>query len=100
MDVRLYLKRPGAKDATSIFARISYTGGPLKYYLPEKISPAYWNKTTQRANRSKDFPEYPEFNAHLDNLEQTIKNVFKKYKNDTQKVPPLIFLKNYWITHS
>jgi len=93
MDVRLYLKRPGAKDATSIFARISYTGGPLKYYLPEKISPAYWNKTTQRANRSKDFPEYPEFNTRLDNLEQTIKTVFRKYQNDNKKVPSPTVLK-------
>jgi integrase len=93
MDVRLYLKRPEAKEATSIFARISYMGGPLKYYLPEKINPAYWNKATQRSNRSKDFPEYPEFNARLDNLEQTIKTVFRKYQNDTKKVPSPTALK-------
>ncbi|MGO4292790.1 hypothetical protein [Chitinophaga sp. RAB17] len=73
MDIQFYLKRPGADTPTSIFARIIYEAGALKYYLPEKIQPCYWNKKTHGIIKGKDFPEYSEFNARLDNIEQVIK---------------------------
>ncbi|WP_343744781.1 site-specific integrase [Chitinophaga sp.] len=88
MEVRYYLKRP--KDSTStIFARISYEGQQLKYYLSESLQTAYWDAITQRALKgNKAFPEYPEFNARLDILEHTIKNTYRKYRNDNdQKIP-------------
>jgi hypothetical protein len=47
MTVAFYLTRPEAKTETSIFARISYNGQKLKYYLPEKINPQFWSKDTQ-----------------------------------------------------
>lgn len=88
MDIRFYLKRPDAKQVTAIFARITYEAGQLKYYLPEKINPAYWNSATQRAVQSKRFPEYPEFNARIDTLEQTIRNTYRKYLNDNDNATP------------
>ena len=91
MDIKLYLKRPDAKAETSIFARITYEAGPFKYYLPEKIKPQYWNNNLQRASRVKDFPEYSEFNARLDNLEKEIKDTYRKYLNDhNNEVPTII----------
>jgi len=81
MEVSFYLKRPNEKGETVIFARISY-GERLKYYLPEKIKPINWNSATHRAKESKKFPEYPEFNSRLDNIEKEIKNAIRKYQND------------------
>lgn len=95
MDIKLYLKRPDAKAETSIFARITYEAGPFKYYLPEKIKPQYWNNNLQRAARVKDFPEYSEFNARLDNLEKVIKDSYRKYLNDhNNEIPSLIAFKD------
>jgi integrase len=89
MDIQFYLKRPGADTPTSIFARIIYETGTLKYYLPEKIHPEYWNTRTHRAIKApKDFPEYSEFNDRLDNIEQVIKNTRRKYMNDNNNSAP------------
>lgn len=89
MDVSLYLKRPASTSETSIFAIISYQGNRLKYYLPEKINPQYWNKNTHRAKESKNFREYPEFNTRLNNMEASIKNILRKYQNDNDGLAPL-----------
>ncbi|WP_018612532.1 site-specific integrase [Segetibacter koreensis] len=89
MVVTYYLKRPEATSNTSIFARISYKGYQLKYYVSEKINPANWNKNTHRAKGSKNFREYPEFNNRLFHIESAIRNVFRKYQNDNNGEIPL-----------
>lgn len=89
MYISLYLKRPEAASETSIFARVSYNGNKLKYYLSEKINPKSWNKKTNRAKETKNFKEYPEFNNRLDNIESGIRNVFRKYQNDHNGEMPL-----------
>lgn len=88
MEASFYLKRPDSESETSIFARISFEGKRIKYYIPEKISPKHWNKSTQRARESKKFKEYPEFNQRLDNIEAGIKNAYRKYLNDNDGVMP------------
>lgn len=60
----------------------------LKYSTGEIIHPNYWNKSSRRAKESKDYPEYPEFNARLDNLESTIKTVYRKMVNDNKTINP------------
>ncbi|SHF53896.1 Site-specific recombinase XerD [Flavisolibacter ginsengisoli DSM 18119] len=83
MYVSFYLKRTSSKNPTAIFARISYGSDMgLKYYLPESIHPVYWNKTTHRAKETVKFPEYPEFNARLDNISARIKTTIRKMIND------------------
>ena len=82
MEVSLYLKRAKATTETAIFARISYSGYQMKYYIPEKINPKYWNKETQKAKQIAAFSEYPEFNQRLKNITSTIQTVFRKYAND------------------
>lgn len=89
MYISLYLKRPEATSGTSIFARISYSGNKLKYYLSEKINPQCWNKKTNRAKETKNFKEYPEFNNRLNNIESSIRNVFRRYQNDNNGQMPL-----------
>lgn len=54
----------------------------MKYYLPEKIHPKYWNKDTKRARETRKFPEYPEFNTRLTNIIADIKTIFRRYQND------------------
>jgi integrase len=85
MKVSLYLKRPKATDSTAIFARISFNGCQLKYYLPENINPKFWNKQTQRAKQTEKYPEYPEFNSRLDNLITDIKDTYREYLNNKRQ---------------
>jgi hypothetical protein len=68
--------------------RICYRGHRLKYYSTESIHPKYWNKETQRAKKSQDFREHPEFNTRLTNIEATIQNLFRKYQNDHDHAVP------------
>ena len=82
MEISYYLKRPNSKSTTAIYARISYQGNQLKYYIPEKVDPKFWNKESQRAKETKTFREYPEFNTKLDHISSDIKNVYRKYLND------------------
>lgn len=54
----------------------------FKYSTGEKIDPKFWNKKSQRAKESRQFPQYPEFNARLDVLESGINTAFRKLLND------------------
>ena len=59
-----------------------------------KKKPQYWNNKAQRAARVKDFPEYSEFNARLDNLEMVIKDSYRKYlKDHNNEIPSFIAFK-------
>jgi integrase len=90
--VKFYLKR-SKKDQTAIFARLSFkyyetndNGNPvykqLKYYTGETIDPDYWDKKNQCAKETKKFPEYPEFNQRLNDIESIILDVHRKLLND------------------
>lgn len=97
MKVSFYLESPkGTKrnidglSPTAIFCRVSYEGYQLKYYTPESIIPKFWNGNVKphRAKETAKFPEYPEFNKRLDNIEAAIKNTVRKYTNDHDNKPP------------
>src|SRR4051812_13163066 len=92
MTVRYYLTRPQSETETAIFARVCYSANGKnyrpKFYLPESILPKFWNKDTQRAKTTQKFVEHPEFNARLNNIEATIKTVFRKYVNDNGGAMP------------
>lgn len=95
MDIQFYLKRPDAKAQTSIFARVTYEGGSFKFYTTENINPAYWNADTHQAAQTRKFPEYPEFNARLENIKQTIKTTYRKFLNDNEnQIPAPVILKD------
>ncbi len=54
----------------------------FKYSTGEKILPKFWNVEKQRAKETKQFKEYPEFNARLNNFETAINTAFRKLLND------------------
>ena len=90
--IKFYLKRASAKEETSIFFLLNYgayeiVNGkkkylPLKYYTSESIDPVFWNPNTGKAKESRTFPQYPEFNARLKDIEDTAFNILRKLQND------------------
>lgn len=82
MDISFYLKRPNAEQETTLFARISYGKEQIKYYIPLKIHPDYWNVKTQKARETKKFPESPEFNSRLGKIKSDISTCFSNYLNN------------------
>ena len=90
--VKFYLARATSKEKTSIFFRLYYgayeiVNGkkkylPLKYYTSESIDPIFWNTDTGRAKETKKFPQYPEFNARLKDIEDTAFNILRRLQND------------------
>ena len=91
MKVTFYLARPESTTPTAIFCRISYEGYQLKYYTPENVPPKFWNNTKGKPHRVKEttkYPEYPEFNRRLDEIEATIKTIIRAYINDNEGEAP------------
>lgn len=95
--VKFVLKEPSAKKETLVYLTFTFNNTRLKLSTGEFIHPDFWNKTDRRAKNTKEFPEHSEFNTRLDNLEATIKNVYRKMIND-KIVPDLVNLKNKFIT--
>ena len=79
---KFFLKEPNAKIETLIYMVYNYQYKRFKYSTCEKINPKFWNVRTQRAKESKQFVQYPEFNARLNILENGINTVFRKLLND------------------
>ncbi len=86
MEVNFYLKRPGEAE-TAIYASVYWDRKRIKYYFSESIQPKYWNSATKRVRETARFPEYPEFNARLDNIEAGIKTVYRRFLNDHNRQP-------------
>lgn len=90
--VKFYLKRPEATEETAIFFLLNYGAYeiisgkkkylPLKYYTDESIDPIFWNPKTGRVKETKKYPEYPEFNARLQDIESKALNVLRNLQND------------------
>ena len=76
------LKEPNSKKETLIYLNFYYNYKRFKYSTGEKINPKFWNETSHRVKETKKFPEYPEFNARLNNFENGIKTAFRKLLND------------------
>lgn len=77
-----FLKEPKSENETLIYLFFSFNNQRLKYSTGEKIDPDFWSFKEQRAKETKKFPEYPEFNSRLTNIESTVKNVFRTLLND------------------
>jgi integrase len=72
---------------------IRWDNRKLTYSTQEAINPKYWEddntkKNYQRVKEIRQFPEYPEFNARLNWIESTAKNVFRQFLNDHDNRPP------------
>ncbi len=84
------LRDRNSKKATPLNLVVRWPGlkSPIRFYTRERIHPDYWNYDTQRAKNTKKFPEHPEFNQRLDNIEATAKNLFRQYQNDNDHNAP------------
>jgi integrase len=85
-----YLKDKHSNKETPIFLYVRWDKKLLKFYIQESINPKYWQidkkkENYQRAIRTKDFPEYPEFNTRLDEVIGTVKTVFRRFQNDNDQ---------------
>jgi len=84
-NVNFFLKEPTSDEETLIYLYFSYNKRRLKYSTGEKILVKFWNSENKRAKQTKKFPEYPEFNARLDNIEKEVKNAYRKILNDGEE---------------
>lgn len=79
---KFFLKEPKSKDETLIYLFFSYNNKRLKYSTGEKINPSYWNPEKQKARETKQFSEYPEFNARLKKIKSDILDIHREFLND------------------
>lgn len=92
MKTNFNLKEKNSNEETLIYLIIRWDKRKLKYSTKESIYPKFWEtdiekRNFQRAKETKQFPEYPEFNAGLDWIESTTKNVFRQFLNDNNRQP-------------
>ena len=90
--LKFYLTRPNIQAETAIFFFLNYGAYemingkkkylPFKYYTSESIKPIYWNSKTGRVKETKKFPEYPEFNTRLQDIESKTLSTFRQLQND------------------
>ncbi|WP_431212295.1 phage integrase SAM-like domain-containing protein [Puia sp. P3] len=89
--VTFVLKEKEAGKETPIVCYIRYKGQRLKYYTSELIHPKHWEDRKQSKNyqRAKgSLAEAPELNRRLDEIERTVKNVFRQFQNDHSNAIP------------
>ncbi len=93
MNCNFNLRNPKIDKETSIHLVIRWSGLRLVYPTDLKIHPKNWQndksrKNYQRAKRSSQFPQYPEFNTRLDYIISETNSVFRKFQNDNQHQKP------------
>lgn len=86
--VNFYLKEPKSQTDTPIYLVFRYDGQTVKISTGEKINPKFWNGAKGRASQNKQFPQFPEFNANLQRLENGVLNMYRAFKNDGQTPTP------------
>ncbi len=91
--INFNLREPNSKSNTPINLVIRWNNKRLVYPTGESINPKFWEadkakSNFQRAKQTKQFRQYPEFNAKLDLLENGVKDVFRKYQNDNLQLLP------------
>lgn len=89
--IKFYLKNKN-EELTSLFMRVNYGAfelvegkkryRPLKYYINESIEPKFWNIKEGRAFKRSSFPQHPEFNTRLENIENDVLNIIRRLQND------------------
>jgi len=87
------LRDPKSKTDSAIHLVIRWNNNRIVIPLRERIRPKFWEtdikkRNFQRAVETKQFPEYPEFNARLDKILHDAKEIFRKYENDNDHHQP------------
>ena len=87
--VKLNLRDASSTEETPIYAVFRYNGIRLKHFTGERIKPKYWNDQEQRAKQTSAFPENPEFNRRLENVQTHIRNTYRGFR-EKGKIPTLL----------
>jgi integrase len=98
-----YLKDINSDSETPIILNINWSNNGikkrLKFYINETIHPKYWQTDNtksdyQRATNTKKIKLNHELNTRLDFIENTTKEVFRRYVNDYNKQPTVEVLRD------
>jgi integrase len=81
------LRDASAKEETAIHLVIRFNGERIVFHTGEVINPKFWESKKQRVKVTKQFPQNPEFNLRLDNIENKAKNLFRKFENEYKRSP-------------
>jgi site-specific recombinase XerD len=81
-EVNFFLKKPKSKDETLIYLFLSYNNQRLKYSTGEKLKPDFWDFENQKVKGTKRFPEHPEFNSRLNDIQTKANDAYRKVLND------------------
>lgn len=86
------LRNPSADKPTPIYLIVRYTNKRIVYPTGESIHPSCWQSDTskrnhQRAIQSRRFPQHPEFNQRLENLQNQAQDCFRRFINDQGREP-------------
>lgn len=92
-EAKFVLKEPKADKKTLIYLFYNYNNQRLKFSTGEKIDPVFWNFTKQRVKETSKFPQYPEFNQRLRNIETAVNNCYRRLFNDNIFISPEILKK-------
>lgn len=95
MRTNFNLRDKKSQGETLILLIIRWENCKLAYSSKERINPKYFDldknsRNYQRVKESRQFPEHPEFNARLNWIESTAKNIFRKFLNDNNNRPPRV----------
>ena len=98
MKTNFNLKKSKSKGKSLILLVIRWDKRKIAYSTKEFINPKYWEtdkekRNFQRAKETREFPEYPEFNARLKSIESSAENAFRKFQNDNNREPSVEELK-------
>jgi integrase len=86
--VKFNLFDKNAESETYIFLIFRYNNTRLKYSTGQKITPKFWNFERQRVKETIKFPDYPEFNSFLNDIENEVQRIYRSYSLKSQ-IPSL-----------
>lgn len=85
------LRDPKRKKATLISCHLRFNNDRIIFSTGERILPAEWDSSKQRAINSKKFPHNTELNIWLDKFDTEIKSVFRAFNlENTSPTPKII----------
>jgi integrase len=91
VSISFVLKDRKASKETPVICYVRYSNQTLKHSTGERIQPKHWNdnKSSNKYQRAKGtLVGSPEFNARLDKVETSVKDVFRRFLNENDNKLP------------
>lgn len=88
--VRYYAKP--YKGEVQLFLFLTYKRGTrLRYYTGLRVPPEYWDAERQSVKASRNFPQYTEINAYLNNLANEATKIQLRHENEKRSLTKEVF---------